>query len=929
VATAKSGRVEEFHRQLVAALEAELTVARRFSSGERTLLVEHGKRVERRGKTFVYEFVDVTGVPPEEGTQVTFSVGERISAGRFLGEIEGRTLFELDKDLGASIADAKVTSDPLFLLEKQLERLRPQEAVSSMVALATVGLGNAPAPTPIPVTKKALTGLNSLQQTAVEAVAGQATTYIWGPPGTGKTTAVAATVAALAANGQRVLLVSNTNLAIDTALERCLDRLAKLGTLSGGDALRLGPAVKPELKTKYQHLIDLESLAEAETAPLQQELMKMSKRLQGIQNKHDDAVAETRIFAEQTQLASAPSSVASAIAEKQAAKEQAIATIDQLETQLRHLDAELNEARTKSALGRMFSSKRNPNTIQRDIAQAGLTKERHEAAVLSALSEIARLQQQETEQKKSSTEAKGWLQAHPQASTASRRANDLKEEVQSLKAALEAISDEIASKYSDILQRAKVIACTAYRPLLDRDVAQMQFDCVIVDEASMLTLPLYFCNAILAKSRVVIAGDFRQLPPIVRLSANSELDSDTGENSASDLRNFLTTNPFIKSGIITRSLTGKPTPELVALRDQYRMRDEIADLISNTFYPEHTLRTVLPAKALPTPWGDAPFTIFDTSTLAPESVTVNGKSRRNIVHALAIKAIAEALHADGWSTDATSEKSFGVISPYAKQAALIAELISGTNPSHSSAASTVHRFQGNERDLMIIDTTKVASPNDPSLGTFMGSTNALAPENAMWNVAFSRARHHILLIADLPTLKSNPNAVISRLTEYAMQHGNIVSAATIIGDALTDASGPGRRKRGSLAWYTEDQFYREFSDDLSACTQSAFIASPFATKDGSHRWAEVLSRLSLMNISTTCLTKPIAEKDSRTSPAEVQSILRSMFTEVREIPRMHEKIAVIDEHIVWMGSLNIRGASRQSAREMSSVPHLGMPAKRV
>lgn len=58
------------------------------------------------------------------------------------------------------------------------------------------------------------------------------------------------------------------------------------------------------------------------------------------------------------------------------------------------------------------------------------------------------------------------------------------------------------------------------------------------------------------------------------------------------MRDLLTDNAFVRSGIVSRSRDGEKSTELIALRDQYRMREPISDLISETFYPEHTLRTV-------------------------------------------------------------------------------------------------------------------------------------------------------------------------------------------------------------------------------------------------------------------------------------------------------------------------------------------------
>ncbi len=48
------------------------------------------------------------------------------------------------------------------------------------------------------------------------------TSWLWGPPGTGKTTTLAHLVRRLRRSGKRVLFVSNTNAAVDTALEKYL-----------------------------------------------------------------------------------------------------------------------------------------------------------------------------------------------------------------------------------------------------------------------------------------------------------------------------------------------------------------------------------------------------------------------------------------------------------------------------------------------------------------------------------------------------------------------------------------------------------------------------------------------------------------------------------------------------------------------------------
>ncbi len=63
------------------------------------------------------------------------------------------------------------------------------------------------------------TMLNEAQQTAIKASLTQSCIYLWGPPGTGKTATLGHIVAHSLAQGDRVLLVSNTNRAVDVVFK--------------------------------------------------------------------------------------------------------------------------------------------------------------------------------------------------------------------------------------------------------------------------------------------------------------------------------------------------------------------------------------------------------------------------------------------------------------------------------------------------------------------------------------------------------------------------------------------------------------------------------------------------------------------------------------------------------------------------------------
>ena len=94
-------------------------------------------------------------------------------------------------------------------------------------------------------------GINSDQLRAVRRSLGSDTTFVWGPPGTGKTTTLACVVEAHYRTGRSVLLVSNTNIAVDTALERVSERLCGETDFHQGLVIRHGPVVKEELRQRF------------------------------------------------------------------------------------------------------------------------------------------------------------------------------------------------------------------------------------------------------------------------------------------------------------------------------------------------------------------------------------------------------------------------------------------------------------------------------------------------------------------------------------------------------------------------------------------------------------------------------------------------------------------------------------------------------
>jgi superfamily I DNA and/or RNA helicase len=87
-------------------------------------------------------------------------------------------------------------------------------------------LSGAPPATVDPIAKIGrLSGLNPSQTRAIEKALSQRVTFLWGPPGTGKTRTMAALAASLVKKKRRVLLSAISNLALDQLLLATISRL--------------------------------------------------------------------------------------------------------------------------------------------------------------------------------------------------------------------------------------------------------------------------------------------------------------------------------------------------------------------------------------------------------------------------------------------------------------------------------------------------------------------------------------------------------------------------------------------------------------------------------------------------------------------------------------------------------------------------------
>jgi very-short-patch-repair endonuclease len=257
------------------------------------------------------------------------------------------------------------------------------------------------------------------------------------------------------------------------------------------------------------------------------------------------------------------------------------------------------------------------------------------------------------------------------------------------------------------------------------------FDYVIIDEASQCDIASIIPLLFRAK-RAVIIGDPKQLQHISQLSSKQDLA----------LLNKYHIDPMwsYSANSLYALAAGKVEQgNIIQLRDHFRSCADIIEFSNETFY-DGSLRTATKYSALKTPPGEKPGIRW--IDVAGKAVRPNSGSAFNAEEVEQIVKELRRLVRAGY------KGSIGVTTPFHLQAERITQALQKDQTllcelvrNHEFLADTVHKFQGDERDLMIFSCVVTDSAPAGTVG-FLSSTGNL------FNVAITRARSTLVVIGD-------------------------------------------------------------------------------------------------------------------------------------------------------------------------------------
>lgn len=540
-------------------------------------------------------------------------------------------------------AECALVVAPWFLYDRLLQALAEIEAAP----LALTLFGKQPHARTTTALVRDHAALNASQRAAVQLCADSTIGFVWGPPGTGKTVTLVHVIDELLARGERILLASTTNAAID----QILAKLATRPWFAPGTFVRLGRSDADTFGAELADIVDSRQGARRD------ELARLRTRIGEVEQQ----IRFARALA--AELVPALSSQQS-------------------------LFAPAPPRLRAAALLRVFTAADAIADLEaRD--QRRIVDER-----------IARLER---------------LRALAKARVAARTAEDRDVE-------------------GRVIDEARVVLCTLTNTYLSPLLAQQRFDVLIAEEAGMATLPSLFHAASRCDRRAIMVGDPRQLPPIVQ--SDDEL-----------VRRAIGRNVF------EVAVPDPERSELVAMLDvQYRMHPEIGTLVGRLFYSGRLVNGATGTEAITAraPFPGQAVVVVDTKSTCERSA--KGSSRINTTSAAITADLAlEAVR--GGST------SIAVITPYAAQAAEIRRLLAQRHIAGAVECSTIHRFQGRECDVVLIDLVD-APPMRPSA--------LLADAPNLLNVSISRARGKLVIVADVGYFESAaPDGIVAALLRAA------------------------------------------------------------------------------------------------------------------------------------------------------------------
>lgn len=320
------------------------------------------------------------------------------------------------------------------------------------------------------------------------------------------------------------------------------------------------------------------------------------------------------------------------------------------------------------------------------------------------------------------------------------------------------------------------------------------YDLLIIDEASQCDIASMVPLLMRAK-RVAVIGDKQQLNHICLLSKQTDLSL--------ILNNNIEARWSYRSSSIYDLAESMTEPEnIIQLRDHHRSFLDIIQFSNQEFY-DNTLRIATDYSRLNSPNNGKPILGMQWMDIKGKTIRPESGGAYNLKE---VEGVIRILHR--LAVELNFEGSIGVTTPFHLQAEMItkalerdAELRNHLELHNQILIDTVHKFQGDERDVIIFSPVVSEGTKSQSL-MFLKSTGNL------FNVAITRARALLVTVGDKKYCKQCGVSYLEHFAEYSSGENAPVEVSEwehTLQKTLSDAGIP------VTAQYHVDKYYLDLA----------------------------------------------------------------------------------------------------------------------
>jgi len=433
---------------------------------------------------------------------------------------------------------------------------------------------------------------------------------------------------------------------------------------------------------------------------------------------------------------------------------------------------------------------------------------------------------------------------------------------------LRKIRKNLSEEEHAVVKKARFVATTVSKAVVDAVIYNNMFDVVIFDEASMAYLPQVIFTASLARKHFVCLGDFRQLPPIVQNAKDSILNTDI----------------FYHCGIVDAVNKGCNHKWLCMLNEQHRMHPQIAAFANHVMY-NGLLKSANGMAAnrenisADMPIANNAIAFVDLSGMMSVCTKTLDESRINVL---------SAFISIGLASIAAQNHDVGIITPYHAQSRLLHAMALDIAENNTDlcpiTCATVHQFQGSEKDIILYDAVDCYRMSYP--GMLITSTNN-DYANRLFNVAITRAKGKFVGIANVDYLERKKLSKKLMFTQLINDKKNS-SGYRLWDEILPELS---MQSNKTISFYEKNDGSHEFIADLQRAKKEVRFDIPDKALNNKHI-GEIVKVLSAAKKNGVKIYIRAEVKNNLPLVLQPYAV---------ENPYIANPVSIIDKKIVWFG----------------------------